>query len=122
MSDRGIEKEILKQVFEATQKIEKRFASVHSVNDFTGSETGMEKLDSICMLLIAIGESIKNLDKKTNHDLLSRYPNTEWKKIMGLRDIISHHYFDVDAEVIYDVCIKHIKPFSVTIQKMIDEL
>ncbi|NLD37810.1 MAG: DUF86 domain-containing protein [Desulfatiglans sp.] len=122
MFDIGMVKEILKQIFDATQKIQRRFALVHSVNDFTGSETGMEKLDSICMLLIAIGESIKNLDKKTNNELLSRYPNTEWKKIMGLRDIISHHYFDVDAEVIYDVCINHIKPLSSTIQKMIDEL
>lgn len=101
---------------------DKRFEPVNSAYDFTGSESGMEKLDSICMLLIVIGESIKNLDKKTNSKLLPKYPDTEWKKIMGLRDIISHHYFDVDAEVIFDVCANHIKPLSVTIQKMIDEL
>ena len=28
----------------------------------------------------------------------------EWKKIKGIRDFISHHYFDLDAEVIFDVC------------------
>lgn len=71
MFDKGIVKEILNQVYEATQKIDRRFASIHSANDFTSSEAGMEKLDSICMLLIAIGESIKNLDRKTNNELLS---------------------------------------------------
>lgn len=122
MFDRSIVKEILNQVYEATQKIDRRFVPVHSADDFTDSEAGMEKLDSICMLLIAIGESIKNLDRKTNNELLSNYPNTEWKKIMGLRDIISHHYFDVDTEIIYDVCENHIKPLAETIQQIVDEL
>jgi len=39
----------------------------------------MEKLDSICMQLIAIGEGFKNLDKVTDHSLLPRYPEVDWK-------------------------------------------
>ena len=56
------------------------------------------------MLLITIGESLKNLDKVTNGELLPEYPEIEWKKVKGLRDIISHQYFDVNAEAIFDVC------------------
>jgi uncharacterized protein with HEPN domain len=63
-----------------------------------------EKLDSICMLLIAIGESLKNIDKITNKELLKKYPQVDWTGAKGLRDIISHHYFDVDAKYIYNVC------------------
>ncbi|MEA3376208.1 MAG: hypothetical protein U9R72_08460 [Chloroflexota bacterium] len=29
------------------------------------------------------GESVKDLDEVTEGDLLSRYPQTEWKRIMG---------------------------------------
>ena len=36
-----------------------------------------EKLDSICMQLIAIGEGLKNLDKVTHDFLLPRYPQVE---------------------------------------------
>jgi len=36
---------------------------VDCVNYFTVTPEGMEKLDSICMQLIAIGESLKNIDK-----------------------------------------------------------
>jgi uncharacterized protein with HEPN domain len=64
----------------------------------------MEKFDSICMLLITIGERLKNLDKVTNDELLSEYPEIEWKKVKGLRDIISHQYFDVNSEAIFGVC------------------
>ena len=27
----------------------------------------------------------------------------DWKGAMGIRDIIAHHYFDLDAEIVYDV-------------------
>ena len=122
MFDKELVKDILLQVYEATQKILKRFEPIRSANDFTNSEFGMEKLDAICMQLIAIGESIKNLEKITENDFLGRYPEIEWKKIKGMRDIISHHYFDVDAEIIYDVCKNHINDLAVTIKKMLEKL
>ena len=53
------------------------------------------------MKLVAIGESIKNLDKVSNKEMLVKYPQIQWKQAMGMRDIIVHHYFDVDAEQIY---------------------
>jgi len=59
----GLLQEILKQILIATDKVLYRFELVDTVSFFTDSPEGMEKLDSICMLLIAIGESLKNLDK-----------------------------------------------------------
>jgi uncharacterized protein with HEPN domain len=35
------------------------------------------------MMLIVIGESLKNLDKITEGTLLSQYPEVDWKKAMG---------------------------------------
>lgn len=92
------------------------------MEDFTDSDGGMEKLDSICMQLIAIGEGLKNLDKVTNNSLLPKYPQVEWKKAKALRDIISHHYFDVNAEAIYKVCQNHIDNLAETIKKIIDDI
>jgi len=114
--------EILNQVNQAIQTILMRFEPVKTVHDFTESPTGMEKLDSICMLLIAIGEALKNLDKVTNNSLLSKYDEVDWKKAKGMRDIISHHYFEVDADVIYHVCNNQIKVMASTIKKMIQDL
>lgn len=31
-------------------------------------------------------------------------PQVDWKGAKGIRDFLSHHYFSVDAEVIFDVC------------------
>lgn len=74
------------------------------------------------MQLIAIGESLKNFDKITSRKVLSNYPEIEWQKVMGLRDIISHHYFDVDAEAIFDVCENHINILGNTIKKIMRAL
>ncbi len=122
MYDRELALEILTQIYQSTQTILKRFEPVKSAEDFTGSDAGIEKLDSICMQLIAIGEGLKNLDKVTDNSLLPRYPQVEWKKAKALRDIISHHYFDVNAEAIYKVCKDHIGNLGETIKKIIDEI
>ncbi len=122
MYDKELVRDILQQIFSATQKIMQRFERIETSSDFTGSSFGMERMDSICMLLIAVGESLKNLDKITQGELLSSYPEIDWKGAKGLRDVIAHRYFDVDAEEIFWVCEKHIPPLSQTISKMTADL
>lgn len=82
----------------------------------------MMKMDSICMKLTAIGESIKNLDKQTNKELLVQYPEIPWKHVMGIRDIIVHHYFDVDADEIYRICQEDLTQLQQVIKQMLDDL
>lgn len=79
----------------------------------------MERLESTCMLLIAIGESIKGVDKLTNKGLLTQFPKVDWKGAMGIRDIIAHHYFDLDAEIVYNVVKENLPEMLVTVKEMI---
>lgn len=122
MYDVALAREILRQIHRSTQTVLQRFEPIKSPDDFTASDEGLEKLDAICMQLIAIGESAKNLDKVTGGSLLPRYPEMEWKRVMGMRDILSHHYFDVDAEVVYAVCASHIDNHAHTVQRILDDL
>ena len=100
----------------AINRLQERTIVIKSVDDFLLSPGGMEKLDAACMVLIAIGESIKNLDKITDGQLLPTYPSIPWKRVMGMRDVIAHHYFDVDAEVVYNVIAKEIEPLKAAIE------
>ncbi|MFA7123958.1 MAG: HepT-like ribonuclease domain-containing protein [Candidatus Delongbacteria bacterium] len=122
MFDLELAREILKNISESLNKIVFRFEGINSSEDFLTSPAGSEKLDSICMQLIVIGESLKNLDKITENNLLVKYPEIEWTKVKGLRDIISHHYFDVNEDAIFDICNNKIPPLAETIDKMILEL
>lgn len=66
MFDKELVREILSRILKSTDTILYRFQPVKDVSDFTDSPSGMEKLDSICMQLIAIGESLKHIDKITS--------------------------------------------------------
>jgi uncharacterized protein with HEPN domain len=122
MHDKELVREILRQILGSTQTIARRFSYITSADDFTSSDEGMEKLDAICMQLIAIGESVKHLDRITDGALLNRYPAIEWKRIMGMRDVISHHYFDLDAETVYAVCASHLPALSRTIDQILADI
>ena len=95
---------------------------ITSYNYYYMSPAGMERLESTCMLLIAIGESIKGIDKITNKELLPQYPEVDWKGAMGIRDIIAHHYFELDAEVVFDVVKNEFPNLLQTIRRMINDL
>jgi hypothetical protein len=46
--------------------VERRSSGIGNANDFVTSDEGIDRLDAICMMLIAIGESCKHLDKMTD--------------------------------------------------------
>jgi len=119
---KGIALDILEDILSAIEKLEKRTKDIHSVDDFLCSSSGMVLLDATCMLLIAIGESLKSLDKTTNGVLLPTYPSIPWKNVKGLRDIIAHHYFDVDASQILWIIKNEISPLKDAISFFIVEL
>lgn len=119
---KSIALDILEDLLSAIEKLEERTKDIHSVDDFLGSSSGMVLLDAICMLLIAIGESLKNLDKTTEGLLLPTYPSIPWKNVKGLRDIIAHHYFDVDASQILWIIRNEISPLKDAIRFFIGEL
>lgn len=107
--------ETLKNIETAISRLQERTQNIKTVDDFLTSPSGMEKLDAACMVLLAIGESVKTLDKNTNKQLLQTYPSIDWKGVMGARDIIAHHYFEVDADAVFDIIKNDIEPLKAAI-------
>lgn len=74
------------------------------------------------MVIIALGEAVKTLDKLTEKKLLPTYPSIDWKKVMGARDIMAHHYFDVDAEEAFSIIKNDLDPLKKAIDYFIKEV
>ena len=104
MSDPELVLDILSSILVAIERIERRFQGIEEPDDFVVNDDGIDRLDGIAMMLIAIGEQVKRLDGATEADLDDAYPEIDWKGVKGIRDILSHHYFSADAEIIFDVC------------------
>lgn len=120
MSDRTLVNDFLIEMLGATDKIIERCASVSSVDELL-TKNGQIILDSICMQLIALGEGVKKLDNLTQKKLLSNYPEVNWRAVAAMRDILSHHYFDLNAETVYGVCIDDIERVRNTLHKIIKD-
>ena len=56
-------------------------------------------IDAVNRNLEIIGEAAKMVPES----IRAEYPNIEWKKIAGLRDILAHHYFEVDLDIVWDI-------------------
>lgn len=85
-------------------------SEVVSEDDYLCSPEGMKNLAATCMLIEAIGETIKKIDRSTNGSLLVLRPEIPWKQVMGMRDHIAHGYFNIDAELVFHTVKKNLNP------------
>lgn len=100
-SNNAIIVETLSQIKKAINQLLDWNKDVTSYEEYLTSQEGVKVLAANCMLLEAIGEGLKKIDRKTNKSLLILRPEIPWAEIMGMRDHIVHGYFDIDAELIH---------------------
>ena len=113
----------------AFQQIEKSIlllqqwnVNVSNEDDYLFSPDGMKNLAATCMLIEAIGETIKKIDKKSNGTLLVLRPEIPWKQVMGMRDHIAHGYFDIDAELVFQTVKYKLDPLLDAVRYFINYL
>jgi len=67
-----------------------------------------EELNNLLGCKVDLIRMRKNLNKILKMRIKSEYPQVEWNKAKKMRDVIAHHYFDIDEEVVFVVCQKHL--------------
>lgn len=72
------------------------------------------------MLIEAIGESVKQIDKITEGNLLPLRPEIPWKDVIGIRNHIAHGYFDIDGDMVFDVIKNDLDTLLEAVQYFID--
>jgi uncharacterized protein with HEPN domain len=108
-------------MLESIELIESRFMKIRLPGEFVQSSTGITLLDAIAMRLQVIGESVRKI-QKMNPSFLELYSDIEWDKIARFRDLVSHHYQQVDHEIVYDICKVHIPRLKDALHKIRSKL
>ncbi len=122
MSDQSLVLELFLEIEEAIRRIERRFKPINQPTDFTDSDEGLDRLDGIGMMLISISENIRRLEKLIGASYFMAYPDIPWDGIKGIRNILAHDYFNIDAEEIYVICSTELILLKNVLQKMRREI
>lgn len=107
------ERERLLDILEAIERIEK-YAS-------EGKETF--EADELIQTWIVhhitiIGEACRTL----SDDFQARYANVPWADIVGMRNILVHHYFGIDKGAVWSVVEKDLPELKLNIQAILKNL
>jgi len=85
----------LQDILEACGKIQ-AYTSGHGLESFKADS---KIFDAVLRNLEVIGEAAKNVPEEVQN----RETQIGWKRIKGLRTILAHAYFGVDAEIVWDI-------------------
>jgi len=116
--DKSSTLELLDFILESIGIIKRRFKPIASSDNFLENDEGLDRLDAIAMRIQAIGEALKNLYKREEALMLKVEDKNYWSTIIKSRDFISHHYADLDAETIFDICDNELDILEDNIQKL----
>ena len=91
------------QIKKAIEQLQDWNKDILNVDDYYSTPEGMKNLAASCMLIEAIGEGVKQIDKLTQSRLLDERPEIPWQDVIGIRNHIAHGYFDIDGDIVLDV-------------------
>jgi uncharacterized protein with HEPN domain len=99
-------------IADAVHAIEQYIAPFNSADDFHASRLNF---DAAMMNLIVIGEMVDRISEAFK----SAHPDVDWKQIKGLRNIIAHDYFGVDAEELWQIIKMQLPSLKKSMEKLL---
>lgn len=93
----------LQQMRTAISQLNEWNKDIVEINQWLSSTQGMQGLAANCMLIEALGEGVKQIEKRSPAEFLTSCPNIPWQEIKAMRNHIAHGYFDIDADFVLSV-------------------
>lgn len=102
----------LKDILNSIRKI-KRYTSQKTQRELLEDE---QAFDAVVYNLQIIGEAARKIPE----EIRNRQPQIEWKNLIGIRNIITHAYFSIDDEVVWDIIQTKLDPLQSCIEEILE--
>jgi uncharacterized protein with HEPN domain len=85
--------------------------------DFSGFKHDYKTIDAVIRNFEIIGEASRNLPI----EIKSKYPKVPWNEMYLMRNKISHEYFGIDYEILWDVASNYLPENKLQIEEILKE-
>jgi len=102
----------LSDILEARERI-LEYTKGMTYKDFAKSNI---TVDAVVCNLEVIGEAARKLPS----EIKAKSPEIEWRKIAGLRNILTHEYFGINTQIVWDVVENKLEPLSNTCKRLLE--
>ena len=102
----------LQDILEAILKVQAYTAGMSQESFAADSKS----VDAVLRNLEVIGEAARGVPES----IRTTHPQVEWRKIAGLRDILIHHYFGVNLEIIWDILQNQLGRLEKDVRKILE--
>lgn len=103
----------LTHISECIQKIEMLTLRLHNYDNF---ENNWIERDAMIRNFEIIGEASNHI----SDELKEKYPEVAWSQMKGMRNFITHEYFGLQLDSIWDTAVNDIPILKKQIQKIIE--
>jgi uncharacterized protein with HEPN domain len=83
--------------------------------DFQAFQKNFMVVDAVARNFEIIGEAARKIPS----ELQLKYPNIPWQKMYRLRNIVSHEYFRIDHETLWEIATQHLPQNAIELKKII---
>ena len=103
----------LQDISNAIKEVEE-FMMGLSFDDFSKNT---QAIRAVTMYFIIIGEAAKHLPI----GMRKRYPQIPWQKIVGMKNILTHDYPEIDTEILWKTAKKRLPELKAAIAEILGE-
>jgi uncharacterized protein with HEPN domain len=105
---------IILSILETIEKITRYTHTYQSADELYQND---RDFDASMMNFIVIGEQIGKLSE----DVKSRNNQIDWAKIYSLRNILAHHYFGINVDIVWQIIKTNLPKLQDDLNKIIDK-
>ena len=110
--------ELLEFIHKSISIIKRRCKDIDTADEYLSSDENLDKFEASVMRIQTIGEALKNLNKRDENFLQKVAQKDYWSEIIKMRDLVSHHYLDIQADIIFDICKNELNELDKNIEKL----